>query len=101
MSEEVFTDGFANIAVTGTVVRIDLMSMTGQDKDGKPRFETRQRLLMPLDGFLRSYSMCEDVVGKLMKAGIVNKRTADAPAGPTIQASSKDGPKSPKSPNFS
>ena len=89
MSQEFFTDGFANIAVTGTIVRIDLMSMVGVDKENKPRLEVKQRLIMPLDAFLRSYSMADDIVSKLMKAGIVNKRTPAAP-GPTIQASASD-----------
>ncbi len=89
MTTEFFTDGFANIAVTGTVVRIDLMSMVGVDKDNKPRLEVKQRMVMPLDAFLRSYSMADDIVNKLMKAGVVNKRTPDAP-GPTIQASAAD-----------
>ena len=89
MAQEFFTDGFANIAVTGTVVRIDLMSMVGVDKENKPRLEVKQRLIMPIDAFLRSYSMSEDVVNKLVKAGIVNKRTPPQ-AGPTIQASASD-----------
>lgn len=89
MAQEIFSDGFANIAVTGAIVRIDLMSMVGQDKDGKPRFEAKERLVMPLDAFLRSYTMADDVINKLMKAGVVNKRTPDAPP-PTIQASAAD-----------
>jgi len=86
MAEELYSDGFANIVVTGTMVRIDLMALVGQDAEGKPKFEARRRLVMPLDGFLRSYTMAEDVVGKLQKAGVINRRTPLA-AGPTIQAS--------------
>ena len=41
----------------------------------------------PLDGFLRSYAMAEDVVNKLQKAGIVNRRTPPPAQGPMIQAS--------------
>ena len=85
MPAEIYSDGFANIMVTGTIVRIDLMSLAGQDAEGKPRFEPGPRLIMPLDGFLRSYAMSDDVVGKLEKAGIVNRRTPP-PAGPTIEA---------------
>jgi hypothetical protein len=88
MSKEFFSDGFANIAVTGTVVRIDLMSMVGVNPDGKPRMEVKSRMVMPLDAFLRSYAMSEDIVNKLIKAGVVNKRTPPEP-GPTIQASSE------------
>lgn len=89
MAKEFFTDGFANIAVTGTIVRIDLMSMVGVNQDGKPRMEVKSRMVMPLDAFLRSYSMADDIVNKLMKAGVVNKRTPPE-AGPTIQASASD-----------
>lgn len=87
MAEELYSDGFANIMVTGTIVRIDLMALAGQDAQGKPRFEVRRRLVMPLDGFLRSYAMADDVVNKLVKAGIVNKRTPPPAPGPTIEAS--------------
>ena len=89
MAEEFFTDGFANIAVTGSVVRIDLMSITGMDANNKPRFEVKSRMLMPLDGFLRSYLMSEDIVNKLTKAGVINKRN---PAAPTIQAQASGDP---------
>jgi len=82
MTEELYSDGYANIVVTGTIVRIDLMALAGQDAEGKPRFEVRKRLIMPLDGFLRSYAMSDDIVNKLQKAGIVNRRTP--PPEPTI-----------------
>ena len=87
MTDEMYTDGFANIVVTGTIVRIDLMSLAGQDADGKPRFEVKKRVVMPLDGFLRSYAMSEDVVNKLQKAGVVNRRTPPPAPGPMIQSS--------------
>jgi hypothetical protein len=96
MAEELYSDGFANITVTGTIVRIDLMALAGQDAQGKPRFEVRRRLVMPLDGFLRSYAMADDVVNKLQKAGVVNRRTPLPAAGPTIQASAKPEAPAPK-----
>ena len=86
MADERYTDGFANIVVTGTIVRIDLMVLAGQDANGKPRFEVREKLVMPLDGFLRSYAMADDVVNKLQKAGVINRRTPPPESGTTIQA---------------
>lgn len=77
MSEEIYCDGFGNIMVTGALVRIDLVSMTTPDAQGKPQFQSSKRLVMPLDAFLRSFSMSEDVIGKLMKAGIVAKKPQD------------------------
>lgn len=97
MSQEIFSDGFASVTVTGAIVRIDLMVFAGQGDDGKPRFEVRQRLVMPLDGFLRSFALSQDTVNKLKKAGVLKSRPAEA-AGPTVQVTSKGGP---GSPNFS
>lgn len=72
MEKELFVDGFGNIIVTGTMVRIDLVALVEPGADGKePRFEHRQRLVMPLDGFLRSFGMAESVVKKMVDAGVV------------------------------
>lgn len=92
MAEELYSDGFANIVVTGTIVRIDLMALAGQDAQGKPRFEVRRRLVMPLDGFLRSYAMSDDVINKLQKAGVISRRNPPPVAGPTVQASAAEAP---------
>jgi hypothetical protein len=75
MDKELFIDGFGNIMVTGTMVRIDLVSLVEPAAEGKqPRFEHRERLVMPLDGFLRSFGMAESVVQKMVDAGVVAKR---------------------------
>lgn len=97
MSQELFADSFGNIAVTGTLVRIDLVSLSGQDKDGKPVFEKTHRVVMPLDGFLRSFSMSEDVIQRLIKAGLVQRKGDTAEATPAAAAT----PAAPVSPNFS
>lgn len=75
MDKELYIDGFGNIMVTGTMVRIDLVALVEPGGEGKqPRFEQRQRLVLPLDGFLRSFGMAESVVKKMVDAGIVGVR---------------------------
>jgi len=87
MNHEIFSDGFATISVTGPIVRIDLMAFTGQDQDGKPRFEVRGRLVMPIDGFVRSFALAEETITKLKKAGILKQRPAEPEA--TLEVKSK------------
>ena len=73
--KEMFVDGFGNIMVTGTMVRIDLVSLVEPASEGhQARFEHRQRIIMPLDGFLRSFGMAESVVKKMVDAGVVGMR---------------------------
>jgi hypothetical protein len=93
MANEHFADAFGNITVTGTVVRIDLVTFSGQGADGKPQFERSGRIVLPLEGFLRSFSMCEDMVGKLVKSGVVNRKAP--PAQPQIIETSAPPPGSP------
>ena len=94
---EVFADGMGEITLSGGMVRIDLVSLSPskQDAEGKPQLEFRKRIVMPPDGFLRSFSAMEDLVKKLVDAGVVKTRDQDQPI-----AAGNDTPEPPKSPNF-
>ena len=71
---EVFADGMGEITLSGGMVRIDLVCLSASKKDseGRPEVELRQRLVMPPDGFLRSFRGMEDLVEKLIKEGVVH-----------------------------
>lgn len=76
--EETYADRVLNVTVTGGVVRIDLASLAPhRDKDDKPQLEFRRRVVMPVDGFLQSFSMMAQVVQQLEKQGVI-KRAPDA-----------------------
>lgn len=106
--QDIFADTFNGIAVTGNLIRIDLATLVPDSAGGQgqqPRFESRQRLIMPIDGFLRAFALSEDVMKKLMAAGIVTQRGAQpdaaaaaAPAPAPAAGEKKD--KKPSSPNF-
>ena len=51
MSSELYADGIGEITVTGAIVRIDLMSLSATEKDGKnnPKPVFRQRIIMPIE----------------------------------------------------
>jgi len=97
-TQEVFADGIGEIVLSGGMVRMDLVAMTGsqRDENNQPKLEFRQRVVMPPDGFLRSFSAMEDLVKQLIKAGLVKPRDGEGAA----PAEALDVDDKPKSPNF-
>lgn len=97
-SQEVFADGIGEIVLSGGMVRMDLVALTGtqRDEENQPRLEFRQRIVMPPDGFLRSFSAMEDLVKQLIKAGLVKPRDGEQ----TVVGEADRAEEPPKSPNF-
>lgn len=81
-SEVIFADGIGEITLSGGMVRMDLVTLVGSqnDKNNKPHLETTQRIVMPPDGFLRSFSAMENLVKQLVDAGLVKARDGNNPA---------------------
>jgi hypothetical protein len=77
----IFADAAVNIAMTGSLVRIDLGTVTpdpNQQATDKPRvrLNTNQQLVMPLEGFLRLFGMQEQIVKKLIADGVIKQGLA-------------------------
>lgn len=69
-----FADTILNISVTGSLVRIDLGTLNPvQGTDGKleQKPTVTQQLILPMEGFARSFSMQEQVVKQLIKDGVL------------------------------
>jgi hypothetical protein len=76
MSDEVFVDQIADISVSGGVVRIDMVAQSPTERpgaDGKPVMRFRQRVVMPIDGFLRSEGMIQRMIQVLLENGVVTR----------------------------
>lgn len=103
MTDEVFADLIGEITFTGGVFRIDLLSLSPVERDagGNPKAVLRQRIIMPPDGFLQSFTAMQDIMDKLVEAGIVkrNPRPAANPGGDGGVLPHAAG-KPPSSPNF-
>lgn len=98
---EVFADGIGEITLAGGMVRMDLVTLVGNqnDKENPPKLQFCRRVVMPPDGFLRSFSAMENLVKQLIEAGLVKPRDGETGASP---GESGEGGESapPKSPNF-
>ena len=98
---EIFADGVGEITLAGGMVRMDLVTLVGNqnDKENPPKLQFRQRVVMPPDGFLRSFSAMENLVKQLIEAGLVKPRDGEA-GGNDATTSETGSPEPPKSPNF-
>ncbi len=79
MSDELFVDGVGEVVITGMVVRIDLVAFNTSDRNeqGRPKGEVRQRIVMPVDGFVRAVQTLGGTIGKLEEIGVIKKRSQD------------------------
>lgn len=84
MKEHIFADRVANIAVTGTLVRLDLAvaDELPRNQGDTPVFAVTHRVLMPLDAFMSFVQMQEGIVAQLVKDGIIRKQEPQNTASP-------------------
>ena len=78
MQEEVYSDGVAEITVTGPIVRIDLMSLSPTERDARnnPKPVFRQRIVMPIDAFANAVELMQKAVNGLVEAGAIRQTPA-------------------------
>lgn len=81
-----FADRLINISVTGNLIRLELGTLQPPAAEGqKPQLVATQTLVMPLEGFLPSFGMMEEVLKKLITAGVLKLQPPDGkpPSAPT------------------
>lgn len=104
MIEETFADSIGEITLTGSVVRINftVLSMTERSGNGRPLTVLRQRIVMPVEGFLAATSAMTDMVQRMVEAGVVTQHVSEPEAAALGAPDSNSGnkPTSPNSPNF-
>lgn len=88
MNQEIYADAISAVHVTGSIVRIDLMTLQPQLKseNGQPVVDISRRLIMPLDGFVQSLNVQDNIVKQLLEAGVLTKNLAVSPAVAVTQA---------------
>ena len=104
MNDELFADRFGDLSVTGSTIRIDLVSQSPSERDanGQPVLRFRQRIVLPIEGFLRSHEMMQRMLDVLVEQGIVQRSApgAAAAAADANGSASAGAPMTIASPNF-
>lgn len=79
---EIFVDGIGAYRFSGGVIRIDLVSTTEalDHKDAKDAVVT-QRVIMPLEAFIRTVGSLNDMAKQLVDAGVIKQRATDGQSG--------------------
>ncbi|MBF0143107.1 MAG: hypothetical protein HQL59_06570 [Magnetococcales bacterium] len=72
---DVFADMVKHIDFSGGLVRLELVSAYPEEKqsDSQIRLQRSGRLIMPLNGFLSTFQVMQDLIDQLVKSGIVQK----------------------------
>jgi hypothetical protein len=101
MTDELYCDGIGEITVTGTIVRLDMMSLspTKRDANGNPQPAFRQRIIMPVDAFANAVDLMQKALGGLVEAGAV-RRGAPITKIPTANGEILEPASTNISPNF-
>ncbi|MCW2283342.1 hypothetical protein M2323_001244 [Rhodoblastus acidophilus] len=75
MHAELYTDGVDEITVSGSIVRIDLVSLspTERDENNAPKRVLRQRLILSVEAFANSVEVMQKALQSLVDAGVVRR----------------------------
>jgi hypothetical protein len=108
MHAEIYTDGIDEITVGGSIVRVDLVSLspTERDANNAPKKVFRQRLIFSIEAFANSVEVMQNALQGLADAGVIKRNPARASVDPpTIGSVGENGaaatPNNPRSPNVS
>ena len=71
--KEIFADGIGQIHFAGGMVRFDFITLQPNADGAAPTPEVFARVIMPPQGFLGAYNAMEQLIDKLLEAGILQK----------------------------
>src|SRR3954453_9866480 len=99
MHVEIYTDGVDEITVGGSIVRVDLVSLSPTERDANnvPKKVFRQRLVFSIEAFANSVEVMKTALQGLVEAGVAKRTKArtsadTSPAGQAAERSSAATP---------
>ncbi len=108
MHAEIYTDGIDEITVGGSIVRVDLftLSPTERDASNAPKRVFCQRLIFSVESFANSVDVMQNALQGLVEAGVVRRNQTrtlmDQPhVAPPVERSAPPSNTPPRSPNVS
>ena len=73
IKKELFADGIGQIHFAGGMVRFDLVTLQPTEEGKAPTPESHTRLIMPPQGFLAAFNSMQQLIDKLVEAGVLKK----------------------------
>ncbi len=104
MHAEIYTDGVDEITVGGSIVRVDLVSLSPNERDNNnaPKRVFCQRLIFSVEAFANSVEVMQNALRGLVEAGVVKRSHAALSELPhTSPSSPNQGPLPSNSPSRS
>ena len=82
-SSPIFADRILNLAVTGSLVRIELgVSQRSEAGEAGLQFVASQSLVMPIEGFVDAFGIMDRAMKKLIETGVLKVNTQTPAAQP-------------------
>ena len=80
MEQQLYVDGIGEITVSGTIVRIDLVSLSPTERDvsNAPKSVFSQRLIMSVEGFANSVDLMQKALQGLVEGGAIRRTPTEA-----------------------
>ena len=71
--KEIFADGMGQIHFAGGMVRFDFVTLQPQENGMAPVPQANTRIIMPPQGFLAAFNSMQQLIDKLVEAGVLKK----------------------------
>ena len=78
--KEIFADGIGQIHFAGNMVRFDFVTLQPGEEGQAPTPQSNVRIIMPPQGFLAAFNSMQQLIDKLVEAGVLQKNEAAADA---------------------
>ena len=70
---EIFADGVGQIHFAGGMVRYDFVTLQPEENGQAPVPQSNVRVIMPPQGFLAAFNSMQQLIDKLVEAGVLQK----------------------------
>ncbi len=71
--KEIFADGIGQIHFAGNMVRFDFVTLQPGEDGQAPVPVVSERIIMPPQGFLGAFNSMQQLIDKLLEAGVLQK----------------------------
>ena len=71
--KEIFADGIGQIHFAGGMVRYDFVTLQPEESGKAPIHQSNVRVIMPPQGFLAAFNSMQQLIDKLVEAGVLQK----------------------------